>query len=137
MKKTDNKLFKKAVAARLQSYSPYSKHKVGSAIELTNGQVFSGCNVENASYGGTVCAERVAIWSAVAKLGPKVKIKSVCVVTDVLEAWPPCGLCRQIINEFATAKTLVFTGNLEGVQKTFKFSELLPESFGPAFLRKK
>jgi cytidine deaminase len=136
MKKNSDPLLKKAIQARLQSYSPYSGHKVGAAIELTNGEVFSGCNIENASYGGTVCAERVAVWSAVAKLGPKVKIKSIYVVTDADQAWPSCGFCRQVISEFASQKTKVSVANLKGVQRVFNFSDLLPESFSPRFLKK-
>lgn len=129
------KLLKAAISARKNSHSPYSKHKVGAAIRLKSGEIFSGCNIENASYGGTVCAERVAIWKAVSELG-KVEVAEVVVVTDAKEAWPPCGFCRQVLSEFATAKTLVHTADLKAIQKSFKFSELLPAVFDGDFLKK-
>ncbi len=125
-----------AVKARNHSHSPYSEHKVGSVIMLSSGEVFSGCNIENASYGGTVCAERVAIWKSVSEKGPRVHIKEVVVVVDAPKAWPPCGMCRQVIAEFATTETKVHTGNLQGIQKSFDFSEIFPESFQPNFLDK-
>ncbi len=128
-------LHQHAIAARLNSHSPYSKYKVGAAILLSTGEIFSGCNIENASYGGTVCAERVAVWKAASEKGA-IEISQVMVVTDSAEAWPPCGFCRQVIAEFATDKTQVHTANLEQIQKTFLFSELLPESFNPKHLGK-
>lgn len=123
-----DQLHLRAVAARDLSHSPYSKHKVGAALRLSSGEVFSGCNIENASYGGTVCAERVAIWKAVSETAP-VRIEDMVVVTDQPEAWPPCGFCRQVIAEFCYEGTMVHTGNLKGIQKSFKFSELFPEGF--------
>ena len=128
-------LYKKAVEARKNSYSPYSKYKVGSALRLSNGEVFSGCNIENASYGGTVCAERVAIWNALSQHAGQT-IDEIVVVTDSDKAWPPCGFCRQVISEFAHADTKVHTANLKGIQHSFLFSELLPNSFNPSFLQK-
>jgi len=129
------KLLKAAISVRQNAHSPYSKRKVGASLRLKTGEIFSGCNIENASYGGTVCAERVAIWKAVSELG-KVEIAEVVVVTDAEKAWPPCGFCRQVLAEFASAKTVVHTANLKGIQKTFKFTELLPESFDSGFLKK-
>lgn len=128
-------LLKKAIEARKASYSPYSEYKVGAALKLSNGKVFSGCNIENASYGGTVCAERVAIWNALSQ-HPGTKIDEMVVVTDSKKAWPPCGFCRQVIAEFAHEKTKVHTANLKGIQSSFLFSELLPNSFNPSFLKK-
>lgn len=116
-----------------RAYSPYSKFQVAAAVELDNGQVFGGCNIENASYGGTVCAERVAIWKGLSE-HPGHKIKAILVLTDQEIPWPPCGFCRQVIAEFATPETLIYVANPKGVQKTWKISELLPEAFGPTHL---
>lgn len=128
-------LHKKAIEARIASYSPYSQYKVGAAIRLSTGEIFGGCNIENASYGGTVCAERVAIWNALSTK-PGSQIDEIVVVTDAEKAWPPCGFCRQVIAEFAHEKTKVHTANLKGIQSSFLFSELLPSSFNPQFLKK-
>lgn len=125
-----NPLFVAACKARENSYSPYSHKKVGAAIELADGSIFSGCNVENASFGGTNCAERTAIFKAVSEKKAQA-IKLVVVVTDNVDPWPPCGFCRQVIAEFAIHETKVICANLEGQFKEFLFTDLLPESFGP------
>lgn len=125
------KLFEMALKARNSAYSPYSKYKVGSAILFENDQIYSGCNIENASYGATVCAERVAIWKGLSEQGP-LKIKEVTVVTP--EGWPPCGLCRQVMAEFSTSETVIHIADLNGTLKTYKFLELLPEAFMPEHL---
>lgn len=129
------KLHGLAVQARLHSHSPYSKYKVGAAIQLSTGEVFSGCNIENASYGGTVCAERVAIFKAVSEKG-SVKIDHVAVVVDEPKAWPPCGFCRQVIAEFAHSGTMIHLGNLQGVQRSVLFTEIFPDGFTPDHLKK-
>ena len=129
-------LHTQAIRARENSHSPYSKFKVGAAIQTMNGQTFSGCNVENASYGGTVCAERVAIWKAVSELGGKMQISNVVVVTDQKQAWPPCGFCRQVIAEFATPQTIIHIGDLHGIQRSLPFNELFPDGFSPSHLTK-
>lgn len=116
-----------------RAYSPYSKFQVASAVELESGESYGGCNIENASYGGTVCAERVAIWKALSE-HPGAKIKRILVLTDTPKAWPPCGFCRQVINEFAGPETEVLLANRSGVQSVRKLSELLPDAFGPADL---
>src|SRR5579862_6343991 len=90
-----------ARAAQANAYAPYSKFRVGAAVLLENGDVFTGCNVENASYGLTNCAERSAIFAAVSKLGGgNVKIRAVAVVNDHDVPCSPCGACRQVIAEF-------------------------------------
>jgi cytidine deaminase len=119
----------KAISAMDHSYSPYSKKQVGAAIRLTNGKVYSGCNVENSSYGGTVCAERVAVWKAVSEEGPGIQIAEVVVATEASPPWPPCGLCRQVINEFATQDCAVHLVNKSGEVKSFTHRELLPHGF--------
>lgn len=120
-----------ALKASTFSHSPYSNAKVGSALETTDGKVYSGCNIENSSYGGTVCAERVAIWRAVSE-GHK-KLKKIYVYTDA--GWPPCGMCLQVMTEFADPTLEVTIGNKEGKEKTFKLSELLPQAFTPDYLK--
>lgn len=128
------KAWKKAVKARENSYSPYSKFAVGAAVITSKGDIFSGCNVENASYGGTICAERNAIFDSV-KNGQK-KIKHVVVVTNAKRATPPCGFCRQVIAEFADAQTKVWIADLKEIKSSYKFfDELLPEAFTPKNLK--
>ena len=121
------RLLKFAKKVMKNAHAPYSKFRVGAAILLANGKVFSGCNVENASYGMTNCAERTAIFSAVAQLGPKIEIRAVCVVNDHGVACSPCGACRQVIYEFGPDATIFFQG-AEG-PKQAQITELLPEGF--------
>jgi cytidine deaminase len=128
------KLHKLAVKALKKAYSPYSKYKVGASVLFEDGSMTSGCNIENASYGGTVCAERVAIWSGIKE--NLSLIKAICVVTDEPKPWPPCGLCRQVISEFQSKKgTLVLLANLKGIQQEMLFQDLMPLSFGPDHLK--
>ena len=122
-----------AKESRLRAHAPYSHYLVGSAIRVSSGEIYGGCNVENASYGGTVCAERVAIWKAVSEKGA-IQIDEILVVTDQAQGWPPCGFCRQVIAEFAHAQTKVHISNLQGVQKTMPFTELFPDGFRPEHL---
>jgi cytidine deaminase len=129
-------LLQAAKAARDHSYSPYSGHKVGAAIRLKSGQIFSGCNVENSSYGATVCAERVAVQKAVSELG-KIEIEEVLVVTDATPPWPPCGLCRQVLAEFIGKKGIqLHACNLNGAVETSDFSDIFPQAFTPGHLKK-
>ncbi|HXJ91088.1 MAG TPA: cytidine deaminase [Candidatus Binatia bacterium] len=109
------------------AHAPYSKFRVGSAILLTNGKIFSGCNVENASYGMSNCAERTAIFTAVAELGPKIEIRAVAVTNEQGIACSPCGACRQVIYEFGPNATVFFLG-AEG-PKQAHIKDLLPEGF--------
>jgi cytidine deaminase len=130
-----DELFTVAKKARERSYSPYSGQKVGAAIRLKNGKIYFGCNVENSSYGGTVCAERTAIQNAVAHEGPKVEITEIVVVTDHNPPWPPCGLCRQVIAEFGGSST-IHAADLHEVKSTMSFRELYPSAFTPEHLKK-
>src|SRR5437899_10297255 len=100
------KLLRSAKKVMKNAHAPYSSFRVGAAILLTNGKIFSGCNVENASYGMTNCAERTAIFSAVAQLGPKIEIQPVAVANDHGVACSSSGPCRQVINEFGPDATL-------------------------------
>lgn len=123
-----------ARAAMKNAYCDYSQFRVGAAVLTGDGQIFAGCNVENASYGLTSCAERNAIFQAVAK--GRRELKAVVVVTPTAEVTPPCGACRQVINEFnPDAEILLFGDN--NAFRQFKLTELLPEAFGPKNLGKK
>lgn len=128
------KLHQVAVDVRKNSHSPYSKHKVGAAILLKTGEVYTGCNVENASYGATICAERSGILKAVSEHG-EIKIDQVMVVTDSATGWPPCGMCLQVIAEFAGADTIIHIGNLEKVHRSVKMTDVMPYGFDRKFLK--
>jgi len=121
------KLLRSANKVMGNAYAPYSKFRVGAAVLLSNGKIFTGCNVENASYGMTNCAERTAIFSAVAQLGPKIEVRAVSVVNDHGVPCSPCGACRQVIYEFGPDATIFFQG-AKG-PKQAHITELLPEGF--------
>jgi cytidine deaminase len=121
------KLLRSAKKVMKNAHAPYSRFRVGAAILLSNGKVFSGCNVENASYGMTNCAERTAIFSAVAQFGPNIEIRAVSVVNDQGVPCSPCGACRQVIYEFGPDATIFFQG-AKG-PKQAHITELLPEGF--------
>ena len=123
-------LTRQARAASTRAYCPYSKFHVGAAILTDDGQIFAGCNVENASYGLTICAERNAIFSAVAALAVLPVITAVMVYTPTSIPTAPCGACRQVINEFGPdAEVLCVCDGPESIRMTL--SALLPEAFGP------
>jgi cytidine deaminase len=121
-----------AVKTRDRAYAPYSKFQVGAAIIDEQGKMHPGCNVENASYGGTICAERNAMLRAIAD-GAK-SVKDVIVVTKMNPPAPPCAMCLQVLSEFATDNTRVWMADLEGVKESLLLSELLPRHFGPKAL---
>ena len=127
-------LLETAKTARLQSIAPFSNFLVGAAIKTGDGQVYTGCNVESASYGLTVCAERVAIWKALSE-GER-QFTELAVVADTETLTPPCGTCRQIIWEFARGAKIVFA-NLEGKSEEFHIADLLPRAFDARFLKNK
>jgi len=124
---TPKRLLEAAHAAMRNAHAPYSKFKVGAALVTTKGEIFAGCNVENASYGMTNCAERTAIFSAVASLGPKMEIEEIVVVNNHNVPCSPCGACRQVIYEFGP-KAVVHFQSASG-PKTLAITELLPEGF--------
>jgi cytidine deaminase len=109
------------------AYAPYSKFRVGAAVLTSRGQLFTGCNVENASYGMTNCAERTAIFSAIANGGPQVEILAVAVLNDRGIPCSPCGACRQVIYEFGP-QAIIFFPAAKG-WKQARITELLPEGF--------
>lgn len=116
-----------------KSYSPYSEYQVGAAILFESGKMYGGCNIENASYGATVCAERVAVWKALSE-GESSKIKLIFVVTSAKDPWPPCGLCRQVLVEFASSGAQVISEGIKGTQHHYLMEELLPQAFLPSDL---
>ena len=123
-----SRLREAAVDAIRAAYCPYSGFPVGAAVMTDDGSIFSGCNVENASYGLTICAERNAIFQAVAK--GHSTVRAVAVVTKADAPTLPCGACRQVISEFGPdADVFSFTADGLSLQRALK--ELLPESFGP------
>ena len=124
-------LVKAAWLARERAYAPYSQFKVGAAIETRSGQIFTGCNVEIANYGCTVCAERTAILKAVSEGGLNPGgLVTVVVATDTSQPTAPCGSCRQVIEEFATPETRVLISNQQGkVAMSFYHGELFPHAF--------
>jgi cytidine deaminase len=121
-------LLARADAAAKRAYAPYSKYTVGAAILLDDGRVFEGCNVENISYGLTNCAERTAIFSAVAASDRKPKLVAVACVNGDARECSPCGACRQVIAEFATAETVIVYRYGGGVKRV-TMRELLPDGF--------
>lgn len=123
--------YEAARCARENAHAPFSKFKVGAALVTGERQIITGCNVENATYGLTVCAERVAVFKAVSE-GHR-RFSRVVVVADTAEPTPPCGACRQILWEFGGDIEVVLA-NLEGVKARYRLKELLPHPFDTRFL---
>ena len=121
-------LLEQAREAAQNSYSPYSGFRVGAALRLTNGEIVTGANVENISYGLTICAERSALVSAVSRFGPEIRIEAVAVANLNDKASPPCGACRQMLAEFILPDAPVLFPGADGI-RTMAFSGLLPMAF--------
>ena len=126
-------LLSAAIAAREHAYAKYSKFRVGAAVELNDGSIVTGCNVENASYGLTICAERVAIFKAISEGAKPRTFRRVAVCADTERLTPPCGACRQILWEFCGNVPVILT-NLAGVTREFTVAELIPEAFDDSLL---
>jgi cytidine deaminase len=125
--KQNQRLLSAARKAMKRAYAPYSQFKVGAALLTSKGEVFTGCNVENASYGMSNCAERTAIFAAIAKSGPGLNIRAIAVVNDQGVPCSPCGACRQVIYEFGPEAMIFFQGS-KGWKESH-ITELLPEGF--------
>lgn len=124
-------LIQEALRAREYAHAPFSHFKVGAALEDENGRVFTGCNVENATYGLTMCAERVAVFKAISE--GAAKLKRVVVVANTHVLTPPCGACRQILWEFCADAELILA-NTAGKQETMSIKEIFPRPFDDSFL---
>ena len=120
-----------ALAARENAHAPYSKFRVGAALEDVGGRVHTGCNVENATYGLTLCAERVAVFKAISEGAHEFRRIAIAADTDTLT--PPCGACRQILWEFCGDIEIVLV-NLHGKSETLRLKELFPRAFDASFL---
>ena len=127
-------LARAAEAARAFAHAPYSGFRVGAAALFADGAVTSGANVENASFGLTVCAERHAVAAGV--LGGHGRLRALLVVADAQPPASPCGACRQVLAEFAGADLPIQTRSLRGERAEYTLGALLPEPFGPGWLRR-
>lgn len=131
-------LYAVAKKARKNAHAPYSGCQVGAAIRLVGGKMIPGCNVENSSYGGTICAERGALQTTVCSEG-KFRIAEILVITDATPPWMPCGLCRQAISEFVSeapgGDIPIHSTNLKGDCISTTFSALYPGLFSPKELK--
>jgi cytidine deaminase len=124
-------LLQAALAARENAHAPYSNFKVGAAIEDDSGRIHTGCNIENATYGLTLCAERVAVFKAISEGARKFRRIAVAADTGILA--PPCGACRQILWEFCGDAELILT-NLQNKTETLRLKDLFPRPFDASFL---
>jgi len=125
-----------AKQAMERAYVPYSNFRVGAALVGTDNQVYVGCNVENAAYGPTNCAERTAIFSAIAVGAQPLQFKSIAVIGDTETPITPCGVCRQVLVELCPPDMPVIMGNIRGDVHVMTVSELLPGAFTPVSLQK-
>lgn len=127
---TNKELINKAYEAMENAYAPYSNFKVGAAV-LADGEVFTGCNIENASYGATICAERCAISKAVSE--GKLKIEKIAIVSSSGDFTMPCGICRQVMNEFMSDGIVILTDDKN--IREYAVKELLPSGFSKADMK--
>ena len=128
---TERELVERALEMRRFSYAPYSHFRVGAALECEDGSVYTGCNVENAAYGSSLCAERTALVKAVSE--GRRRFVRLAVAGDSADYCWPCGACRQMLREFGTDLE-VLAANREGAYVSISLEELLPHSFGPETL---
>ncbi len=125
---TDEQLIEYAKKAMENAYVPYSKFHVGAALLTKTGKVYTGCNVEIASYGATNCAERTAVWKAVSEEG-KLEIAKIAITSDEPDYIYPCGICRQVLAEFANDEMEVISTRKNGEYKKVRFGDILPNAF--------
>lgn len=126
-----SELIDSAMRAREHARAEYSRFKVGAAIEARGGRVFGGCNIENSTYGLTVCAERVALWKALSE--GETQFRRIVVAADTSSLTPPCGACRQILWEYC-GNILVILANLQGRRARYRLEDLFPDPFDERFL---
>ncbi|MEN2766211.1 cytidine deaminase [Ornithinibacillus xuwenensis] len=127
-------LIDQAIAIRERAYVPYSKFQVGAALVTSSGKVYTGCNIENAAYPVTCCAERVAIFKAIAD--GETDFVEMAVVADTERPVPPCGSCRQVMSEFFPSDMQIHLTNLHANTMTIKMEDLLPFSFQKSDMEK-
>ena len=134
---TKEQLVSMAKEAMQHSYSPYSGYKVGAALLCKDGSVYTGCNIENAGYSSTNCAERTAFFKAVSEGKRGFEAIAICGGKDgvIADVFPPCGVCRQIMREFCGDEFLIYLVSKEGIE-TYTLKELLPVSFRPETIQK-
>ena len=134
---TKEQLVSMAKEAMQHSYSPYSGYKVGAALLCKDGSVYTGCNIENAGYSSTNCAERTAFFKAVSEGKRGFEAIAICGGKDgvIEDVFPPCGVCRQIMREFCGDEFLIYLVSKEGIE-TYTLKELLPVSFRPETIQK-
>ena len=123
---TNRELYEIALEMTAKSYAPFSKFRVGAALLTKEGKLYTGCNVENSSYGGTICAERTAFVKAVSE--GDLEFEKIAIASSGGEAWP-CGICRQFMKEFCDDDFVIITGNDADSIRTYTLAELLPEGF--------
>jgi cytidine deaminase len=128
-----NPLIEAALAVRRNAHAPYSGFLVGAALQDDSGKIHSGCNVENSTYGLTVCAERIAVFKAVSEGCGPYRFRRIVIAADTAELTPPCGACRQILWEFC-GDIPVLLVNLAGASREFRLGELFPHAFDNRFL---
>jgi cytidine deaminase len=128
---TTGELIMDAIRARENAHAPFSNFKVGAALEDENGRIFTGCNIENATFGLTLCAERVAVFKALSE-GAR-KFRRIAVAADTEQLTPPCGACRQILWEFCGDIEIVLA-NLGGDAESLRLASLFPRAFDASFL---
>ena len=123
---TNKELYEVALEMTAKSYAPFSKFRVGAALLTKDGKLYTGCNVENSSYGGTICAERTAFVKAVSE--GDLEFEKIAIASSGGEAWP-CGICRQFMKEFCDDDFVIITGNDADSIRIYTLAELLPEGF--------
>jgi len=125
-------LVTEAAKAKERAYAPYSGFRVGAAVLTHSGKIYTGCNVENASYGAAICAERVAVTKAVSE--GETLVKAIAVTGDSDDIIFPCGICRQVLAEFCNSETVIICSNKKGEYREYKMEDILPHAFTKADL---
>lgn len=120
-------LVKKAMKAKENAYAPYSGFRVGACVKTQDGRIYIGCNIENSSFGATICAERTAIVKAISE--GETKISAIAITSDSDGLTYPCGICRQVISEFRSDNTKIICSNKKGEYKIYEINDILPHAF--------